>query len=154
MNNLSIIIYWLINYLLRDPSSFNFQKSFCLILRFQCFCHLVNGLWLIGVAFWHQIQVSAMFWSSQKDVQRKTIQCGGEISSRSAVGTWLVTKTMPRIAIGSQGCPYWGPGVSREAVLIDFHGFPLIPRGCGGLCRRSPTPLGWCNKARCILQYR
>ena len=106
-----------------------FKKSFCLILSFQCFCLLVNGLWLIGVAFWHQIQVSAMFWSSQKDAQRKTIQCGGGISSRSAVGTRLVTKTMPRIAIGSQGCPYWGPGVSREAVFIDCHWFSLISGG-------------------------
>ena len=50
-----------------------------------------------------------------------TIQCGGGISSRSVVGTRLVTKTMPHIAIGSQGSPYWGPGVSREAVFIDLH---------------------------------
>ena len=57
------------------------------------------------------------------------MQYGGGVSSRSAVGTRLVTKTMPHIAIGSQGCPYWGPGVSREAVFIDSHLFLLIPGG-------------------------
>ena len=127
------------------------QKSIRLILRFQCFFNLVNGFSFIAITFWHQMQVSVMFWSSQKDAQRKTMQYGGGVSSRSAVGTRLVTKTMPCIAIGSQGCPYWGPGVSRELFSLIFALFSLISRlfeaiwgwrleqpgaPCGGLWRR------------------
>ena len=103
------------------------------------------------------------------------MQYGGGISSRSAVGTRLVTKTMPRIAIGSQGCPYWGPGVSREAVFICFYWFSLISGGfeaiwvqkvgrpvaaCGGLWQpvassgRFVLPLeDDAIGVSCILQY-
>ena len=99
------------------------------------------------------------------------MQYGCGISSRSAVGTWLVTKTMPRIAIGSQGCPYWGPGVSREAVFIDFHRLSSISIGfwgiwacggqavsqpvaaCGPQFQICPTPFRMLQSVCCTLQY-
>ena len=119
------------------------QKSICLILRFECFCHLVNGFWFIGIAFWHTFQVSIMFSSSPKGAQRKTFQYGSRISSRSAVGTRLVTKTMPiiayclvHIATGGQG----QPAKLFSLICIGFHWFqtdlrPSWARGLAGLGR-------------------
>ncbi len=108
------------------------------------------------------LYVSVLFSGHQKDVQRKTIQSGGGISSRSAVKTRLVTKTMPRIAhcweliaTGGQGCP----GKLVSLIFIGFQWFqedlrlsgPESWATCGGLWQISAAPLRW-YKVGCLLQ--
>ena len=98
----------------------------CLILRLQCFWYFVNRFRMVSIVFRHLFHSSAISWGHQKDAQRKTMQYGGGIWSRSAEGTWLVIKTMSHIAyclepiaIGGQGCP----GKLFSLIFIGFHWF-------------------------------
>ena len=90
---------------------------------------LLIVLRMVSIVFRHLFNSSAISWGHQKDAQRKTMQYGGGIWSRSAEGTWLVIKTMSHIAyclepiaIGGQGCP----GKLFSLISIGFHWFQYI----------------------------
>ena len=70
-----------------------------------------------------------MFSSSPKGAQRKTVQYGSRISSRSAVGAPIGDKNTanPRLLLSAHR--QWRPGATGEAVFIDFHRFSLISEG-------------------------
>ena len=119
------------------------QQSVRLILRFQCVWQFVNRFRLVSFVFWHLFNASAIFRGHQKDAQRKIMQYGCGISSRSVVGTRLVTKTMPRIAYCPELVAIGGlghPGKLFSLIFIDFSRIwgHLGPEGwpaCGGLWR-------------------
>ena len=148
------------------------QKWICLILRFQCFCISFIVFRLVSIVFWHLFNISAIFWGHQKDAQRKTMQYGCGISSRSALGTRWVTKTMPRIAYCPELIAIGGlghPGKLFSLIFIGSHWFQqdLMLSGprrlaglwravaaCGNLWQDYPTPFRMLQSVSCTLQYR
>ena len=105
------------------------QKHLSWFWDFSVFDILLIVFRFVIIVFWHLFDVSSIAWGQQKDAQRKTMQYGCGISSRSALGTRWVTKTMPRIAycpeliaIGSLG----HPGKLFSLISIDFHGFSWV----------------------------
>ena len=147
------------------------KSRFAWFWDFSVFAILSIVFRLVSIVFWHLLNISAIFWGHQKDAQRKTMQYGCGISSRSALGTRWVRKTMPRIAYCPELIAIGGlghPGKLFSLIFICFHRFHedlwlsgarrlaslwQAVAACGGLWPGSPTPLRWCNNARCILQY-
>ena len=102
------------------------KSHFSWFWGFSVFDILLIVFRLVSIVFWYLFNVSAIFWGHQKDARRKTMQYGCGISSRSALGTRFVTKTMPRIAYCPELIAIGGlghPGKLFSLIFIGFHWF-------------------------------